>query len=201
MSLFIIPASLFAKDTKDSRNEQIATEEEKETEVAWKIIVTQEDRFVEQTVADFVEQVKIPNESSEGKTAVVRLKKLLSQAAQELTTKDLMSLNSVRSIQITQYGTFVYPYFKCTFKSRKNDLFFEKTAGSQRKSGTLFANNKHTMIFLGAKTVNNEKQRQYSGINLNKNKEHDAAAVFLKRDNIVFAVFKKKNGFEVYEFR
>ena len=200
MSLFVIPCSSIAQDLKKGLNSgEVASEGESEQEIAWKIIVTQEDRYVEQLVSDFIKNVTIPK--SVNKEAVVKLRNLLNEEAQTLTQKDLINLKQVRSIQINDLGAYFYPYFKCEFKGAKKSLFFEKTAGSQRKSGFVFPNTANTMVFLGGKTIKNEKQRQYSGILRAENKDHDVAGLFIKRGKKVLALFRKKRGYEVYEFK
>ena len=204
ISLFSIPASSIGQEVKPTPNTpELVDGGEEETEVEWKIMANPEDMAVDQMVAKFIKNAATAeNNSAKEKEVIKRFKDLLNQEPQKLTTKDLIGLKRVRSIQISGFGVFSYPYFKCRFKNTETNLFFEKTTGSQRKSGFVFSNTADTLVFLGARTVNNEAQRQYSGLNKAKDKQHDQAGVFIKRGKTVLAIFPKKgNRFEIYEFK
>ena len=204
VSLFSIPALSTAQEVKPAPNTpKLVGSGEKETEVEWKIMATPEDITVDQTVAKFIKNAATAeNNNAKEKAVIKRYKDLLNQEPQKLTTKDLSGLKLVRSIQISDSGVFSYPYFKCRFKNTETNLFFEKTTGSQRKSGFVFSNTEDILVFLGAWTVNNEAQRQYSGLNKAKDKQYDRAGVFVKRGKTVLAIFPRKgNRFEIYEFR
>ncbi|MDE7509597.1 MAG: DUF4893 domain-containing protein, partial [Muribaculaceae bacterium] len=72
----------------------------------------------------------------------------------------------VRSIQIdARDGIFSYPYFNCRFRKINGKIFFEKTTGSQRKSGYIYQNTPESLIFLGGWSVNNDPQTTYGSEN------------------------------------
>lgn len=68
-----------------------------------------------------------------------------------------------RSIQITTYGVFVYPYFKCNVAPRLDgSKAFKKTSGSQRKNGILKKLSSGEVIFFGAWSVNDDPVVSYN---------------------------------------
>ena len=130
-----------------------------------------------------------------------RISKVLSQKKEVISAKDLLGLRKVRSIQIGRLGVFKYPYFICKFKQKEEGLFFEKTTGSQRKSGIVFADEPTQMVFLGGWSVNENPQKPYSGLVGSKVTEYDSVGVFVKRGGRILAVFPKgPQSYEVYEF-
>ena len=181
----------------------LAFSQNTETEKEWKVIANAADLSIENAAATFLKQAKAPADvSAKEKTELKRLKQLVAGPQGKLTPKNLLKLRNVRSIQISGLGVFKYPYFKCRFKRTDRGLFFEKTTGSQRKSGLVFQNDDHRLILLGASTVNNEPQRQYSGFTRSNNREHDAAGLIIKRGTTYLAIFPGRNNtFEIYEFK
>jgi len=204
VSLFSLPTSLIAQEVKPStKAPEVVNQSQNLKELEWKTLANQEDLAVGKTVDNFIRKAATAeHQSIEKKAQIQRLKDLLSEQAQQLTAKDLLGLKKVRSIQISNFGIYSYPYFNCRFKKTKTNVFFEKTRGSQRKSGYLYQEDAETFVFLGAWTVNDEAQRQYSGLNQSKEKKYDKAGVFVKRGKTVLAIFHwGKNDFEVYEFK
>ena len=94
------------------------------------------------------------------------VEKLLNAKAYPLTPKEMIGFRRVRSIQIdARDGIFSYPYFNCRFKEIDGKMFFEKTKGSQRKSGFLYQNSPESLIFLGGWSVNDDPQTTYGSEN------------------------------------
>ena len=56
----------------------------------------------------------------------------------------------------------VYAWFHCTISRRGGGLYLQKTSGSQRTSGFLYAGD-GGLVYLGASTENGEKPHAYSG--------------------------------------
>ncbi|MDE7443289.1 MAG: DUF4893 domain-containing protein, partial [Muribaculaceae bacterium] len=82
------------------------------------------------------------------------VEKLLNAKAYPVTSEEMIGFNRVRSIQIdARDGIFSYPYFNCRFRKIDGKIFFEKTSGSQRKSGFLYQNGPESLIFLGGWSV------------------------------------------------
>lgn len=102
----------------------------------------------------------IPAGDGEGKAVA---EELVAASAEPLAQKEWLGEWRVRSIQGTRYGIFVYPWFKARVTLRDGKLFFEKTTGSQRRSGWLFMpvqGNEWT--FAGGASVNEDPQAPYS---------------------------------------
>lgn len=87
---------------------------------------------------------------------------LLTADGQEFSAQELTAYRKVRSIQVHNLGIFSYPYFSCRFRAKNGKTFFEKTSGSQRKSGYIYDNMPDSKIFLGGWSVNNDPQTAYS---------------------------------------
>lgn len=91
---------------------------------------------------------------------------LLNAKTYPILLKDLIGFRRVRSIQIdARDGIFSYPYFNCRFKDVDGKVFFEKTTGSQRKSGYIYRNNARSLVFLGGWSVNDDPQTAYGSVN------------------------------------
>lgn len=94
------------------------------------------------------------------------VEKLLNAKTHPITPKDMIGFRRVRSIQIdVRDGIFSYPYFNCRFKEADGKVFFEKTTGSQRKSGYVYQNSPESLVFLGGWSVNDDPQTEYGGSN------------------------------------
>ena len=94
------------------------------------------------------------------------VEKLLNAKTYPITPKDMIGFRRVRSIQIdARDGIFSYPYFNCRFKKADGKVFFEKTTGSQRKSGYVYQNSPESLVFLGGWSVNDDPQTEYGGSN------------------------------------
>ena len=94
------------------------------------------------------------------------VEKLLNAKTYPITPKDMIGFRRVRSIQIdARDGIFSYPYFNCRFKKTDGKVFFEKTTGSQRKSGYVYQNSPESLVFLGGWSVNDDPQTGYGSTN------------------------------------
>jgi len=89
---------------------------------------------------------------------------LLRQNLYNITPNDLIQYKKVRSIQVEPYGIFLYDFFNCKFSMRNGTIFFQKTTGSQRKSGYIYRKDDKSAIFLGGWSVNDEPLTKYSSI-------------------------------------
>jgi hypothetical protein len=189
ITLLSMPALTVAQDT--------------ETEKEWKVIANPSDLSIENAAVAFLKNAEAaPKLQAKEKAELQRLKNLVSGERLKLIPSDLLKLKKVRSIQIGKYGVFTYPYFNCWFKKTDRGIFFEKTTGSQRKSGLVFQNDDRSLVFLGTSTVNNDPQRQYSGFTRAKDKSHDSVGLIIKCGKSYLAIFpNKNNAWEVYEFK
>ena len=90
------------------------------------------------------------------------VEKLLNERVLPVSPDDMTNFRRVRSIQIdARDGIFSYPFFKCRFKNENGTIFFEKTSGSQRKSGYVYQNSPESLIFLGGWSVNDDPLTSY----------------------------------------
>ena len=123
------------------------------------------------------------------------VKKLLTTKALEISNQELLAYKRVRSIQVNDMGIFSYPYFNCRFKRMDGKIFFEKTSGSQRKSGFIYDNKPDSKVFLGGWSVNDDPQTTYDSENsvpgmLYKLGSNKIIMLFLAPD---------EQSFEIYE--
>lgn len=94
------------------------------------------------------------------------VEKLLNAKIYPVVPADMVGSWRVRSIQIdARDGIFSYPYFRCRFRNVDGKVFFEKTTGSQRKSGYVYQNGPESLAFLGGWSVNDDPQTFYGGEN------------------------------------
>lgn len=119
--------------------------------------------------------------------------RLLKSTRLDIIPSDIFNYKRVRSIQVNKLGIFSYNYFNCRFKTKNNLLFFEKTSGSQRKSGYVYKNDPKSCIFLGGWTVNDDPQTIYGSEN------SIAGSLYRVGTNKLLMVFFDGNGFELYE--
>ena len=125
------------------------------------------------------------------------VEKLLSAKTLPITPQEMIGFMRVRSIQIdARDGIFSYPYFNCQFKSIDGKIFFEKTKGSQRKSGFLYQNSPESLVFLGGWSVNDDPQTSYGS------KNSVAGTVYKIGTNKAIMIFpSEENRVEIYELK
>lgn len=111
-----------------------------------------------------------------------------------------------RSLQVdTQLGVFTYRYFRCRIgRDAWSRPIFEKLTGSQRRNGYLYPDQQGGWVFLGARTVNDDPQRQYSAILEDADEsdlEHDSVGVLqqLKDGRLRMIFDASERGVELYE--
>ena len=110
-------------------------------------------------------------------------------ANERLMVKKLLTAKALK------ISIFSYPYFNCRFKRMDDKIFFEKTSGSQRKSGFIYDNKPDSKVFLGGWSVNDEPQTTYDSENsvpgmLYKLGSNKIIMLFLAPD---------EQSFEIYE--
>jgi hypothetical protein len=145
----------------------------------------------------------IPAGDREGKAVA---EELVSAPAEPLAAKQWIGQWQVRSIQGTRYGVFVYPWFKARVTERDGKLFFEKTTGSQRRSGFLYApkGDGKEWVFAGGASVNEDPQVPYSrDAGGPAAAETDSVGVAWKIDEgrIVMALDVRGDDYEIYQLK
>ncbi len=125
------------------------------------------------------------------------VKKLLTAQNLNLSNKELMGYRKVRSIQVSVSGIFSYPFFACRFKRLGGQLFFEKIAGSQRKSGYVYDNKPNSKVFLGGWSVNDDPQTTYDSENSQPGMIYKIGANKI----IMLFLAPDEKSFEIYELK
>jgi len=106
--------------------------------------------------------------------------------------KDLLGAWRCRSIQANDRLVIVYPFFNCRFIRKDGKLFFQKTTGSQRRSGYLYPSTSDHMVFLGSLTMNDD---------VNSGEYTDTAGVLVRKERSRFLLIldATQNSYELYE--
>lgn len=134
-----------------------------------------------------------------GETGNADDKKHLSTAIQCLKPqnrpfkeKDLLGKWRCRSIQASNLIVIAYPFFECRFIQKNGKLFFEKTTGSQRRSGYLYPSAGDQMVFLGSLTMNDDP---------NTGEYTDTAGVLVRKatNRFLLILDSTQEGYEIYE--
>lgn len=132
---------------------------------------------------------------------------LLAAAAVPLPPGDVTGGWRCRSIQIDLSFPIAYRYFDCAIRQTPDGLFFEKTTGSQRRSGLLFPEG-DGFVFLGSATVNEEPRQHYSTIaqaaGVDSYVVEDDSVGRLTRigdDHLLLAFPIARDRFELYDLR
>ncbi|WMT87239.1 DUF4893 domain-containing protein [Pelagibacterium sp. 26DY04] len=114
----------------------------------------------------------------------------------------------MRSLQATELGAFVYPYFPARIYPEGQALIFDKASGSQRHRGMLAQADDMTVFFVGALYYGYEAPRLYStmmaGEITPEQREFDAVAEIQKigENHFVMAFAPEDGGrFRLYEIR
>ena len=109
-----------------------------------------------------------------------------------LLRKRIFLESGVASIQANNRLVIVYPFFDCRFVRKNGKLFFEKTTGSQRRSGCLYPSAGDHMVFLGSLTMNDD---------VNSGEYTDTVGVLVRKasDRFLLILDVTKEGYEMYE--
>lgn len=134
--------------------------------------------------------------------------RLIDAAPRAIEPARLAGRWRVRSIQASDLGIFVYPYFDAVIEPQGDGLRFRKTTGSQRRSGWLFARGDRgdEYVFLGGRTMNDAPPVGYSADEPDAAgpRETDTVGVLypLSPDQAVLLLdADREGGFELYELR
>ncbi|MDE5902475.1 MAG: DUF4893 domain-containing protein [Muribaculaceae bacterium] len=119
--------------------------------------------------------------------------RLLDAPVSPVTPDGMIGYRRVRSIQINSLGIFSYPYFSCRFRKKNGKVFFEKTTGSQRKSGYLYQNTPESLIFLGGASVNGDPQTTYGS------ESSVAGTLYKTGPRTAIMLFATDDSAEIYE--
>lgn len=106
--------------------------------------------------------------------------------------KNLLGTWRCRSIKANNLIVIAYPFFDCRFIQKNGKLFFEKTTGSQRRSGYLYPSAGDHMVFLGTLTMNDD---------VNSGEYTDTVGVLVRKASNRFLLIldATQEGYEIYE--
>jgi len=178
-------------------NVAVASAQSYEDLVSWTEQTTEEERSDFNSGDWRVRAVEsLNNVPASGSDVAVKanIRKILTADALPITSNDLVALRRVRSTQTNDLGIYQYSYFNCKFTREARTLFFNKTAGSQRKQGNISRMSKKYLIFSGCWYIGGD-QPVYDG------EHHQVGLIFKYAPGKIAALFIEENGdLEVYEF-
>lgn len=123
-----------------------------------------------------------------------QVRKLIGRKHLPVSDRELLGIRRVRSIQVNDLGIFVYPFFDCRFTKQDGSVYFRKTAGSQRKNGTLYRKDATTLYFLGAWSICEDPTVEYG---LDHSDRSLVGAMYKTGPSSYIMLFEG----EIYEFR
>ena len=177
-------------------------------EVAWFELMLAEDREdLVDSDARVIELAANPQPDRESAKAAETAHRWVNQPRLPFRAEDLMGKWRVRSLQGSLGLCVLYPYFNAEFRKENGRLIFQKTTGSQRRMGWILPYRNDCMIFLGARTVNDDPPLHYSRLDptipaTSPRKESDSwGGLYRIGDNQYLMVLDVVPGqkFELYE--
>lgn len=134
---------------------------------------------------------------------------LLERAREPLQLGEIGGDWRVRSIQVDRQQGYAYPWFDAHIAhdgTGNGSHRFAKTSGSQRRSGRLYPMDGPGLVFLGARTVNDESPRTYTRIAMPAAEapgEHDSAGLLLRigPNELLMVLDADGERFELYHLR
>jgi Domain of unknown function (DUF4893) len=133
--------------------------------------------------------------------AVALLRELMAAKLTAINAKTLSGAWRVRSLQGGQYGLYLYPFFKANLRRDPDSFWFEKSTGSQRRSGRLFFDKPQQMVFLGTRSVNDDAKTRYRDKAATGPSENDSVGVLwpLGPNRLIMILDATTTDFEIYE--
>lgn len=135
--------------------------------------------------------------------ALVLIKQTLTASPQRLDLPALLGQWRVRSLQGSSLGLYLYPFFRSSIRADgEGRYWFEKTTGSQRRSGHLYPDGDR-LVFLGTSTVNDEPQGIYRAKNAQGQAANESVGVLwqLSATHLIMLLDADSEQFEIYELR
>jgi len=130
----------------------VGTEEADE----WKALIRTTDREKLKNIISKVQNINNNLEPDDGIYGIAdasSVNNLVNADKLPISTSDLFEFTKVKSIQGGPYGIFMYDYFSCRFNEKGSKIFFQKTSGSQRKSGYMYRKDEYSFVFLGGEPI------------------------------------------------
>lgn len=158
-------------------------------------------------VADIRGELGSGEDLADARAELPFLDSVLAAKPSPIKGSDLLGDWKVRSVQHGTGGSvFAYPWFKCRISEAGGGLLkFEKTTGSQRRSGKLYRHNGSSWVFLGGSTVNEDPQVSYQGkVAKDEPTDSDTFGVLVSLGPGRYAIimdFGGPRGWEIYEIK
>lgn len=140
---------------------------------------------------DYIETVKKSCDAAD----LALANKLFESEPLPIKASELLTYKKVRSIQFNEFGSVSYDFFNCRFYRENDELYFDKTSGSQRKWGLIGRIDDNNLAFTGCWYIGGDKKTYFH------DEEHLQEGVIKKvAANKIIMVFRKDNyGYEIYE--
>ena len=151
--------------------------------------------------ADIASAIEALAPSVHGFAEVPELKALLSKDRGIPSKDELVGNWKVRSIQVNRLGLFSYPYFNAKFSKVGGMLFFEKTTGSQRRSGFLLPDASGNLVLVGGKTVNEDPQRPHSSLGGTPDSDTIGKVFKIGEGQLIILLDTSPQKFEIYQLK
>jgi len=110
-----------------------------------------------------------------------------------ISSNELLDFKKVKSTQGGEDGIFSYDYFACKFVIKNNKIFFNKTSGSQRKSGYLYKKDEQSFVFLGGTSYNDDPLSNYNS------DSRTAGILFKVSPKKLIMIFTDDQSYEILE--
>lgn len=123
-----------------------------------------------------------------------KISKMVNSKKLPISSQEFLNYRRVKSIQcnMMRLGINEYSFMPCKFSYKDGKLFFQKTGGSQRRSGYLYQKDASSYVFLGGWSVNNDPQTTYDS-------SHRLAGILYKvAQNIMIMIFAGDYEYEIY---
>jgi len=170
----------------------VGTEEADE----WKALIRTTDREKLKNIISKVQNINNNLEPDDGIYGIAdasSVNNLVNADKLPISTSDLFEFTKVKSIQGGPYGIFMYDYFSCRFNEKGSKIFFQKTSGSQRKSGYMYRKDEYSFVFLGGSSVNDDPQTTYDSRN------GEAGILYKVSNNKIIMLFFSDRNYEIFE--
>jgi hypothetical protein len=130
----------------------------------WKATITPADRGRLNQLAESIKQGDAAAAASNPAPADTKvLRAILDPPDRPIAIDRLAGNWRCRTVKVGEI-LVVYSWFKCCIAATADGLLLEKISGSQRLSGTLYADGPTRLILLGAGTVNDDSPVPYSAL-------------------------------------
>lgn len=199
--LFFLPSLVYSQTSGGQIKRKVATSGRTQNshsmiikDIDWSIVKSEDYSLIQDDIrkaAEFLNDLPSTASYVEEKPYTLGL---LDSKVSNINLSEIALLRRVLLIQVSRLGIFSYDYFNCNFFYKNKTIFFQKTTGSQRKSGYLYKSDSQKFIFLGGWSVNDEPLTGYNS------KNSVIGSLYKLSSGKYIMLFFEGNSFEIYEF-